>query len=110
MAGEVMHITDTNFEEEILKSNIPVMVDFTAAWCPPCKMVAPIVEELAREYKGRLKVAKIDVDTETQIATELGIMNIPAFIFFKNGKEYKRIVGANPKDVFEKVIKELIGG
>lgn len=110
MVGEgVINVTDDNFEEEVLKSKLPVMVDFWAEWCPPCKMIAPIVDELARDYKGKLKVAELDVDNGTGTATEFGVMNIPTIMFFKDGKEYKRIIGANPKRVFENTIKELIG-
>lgn len=105
----MVQVTDTNFEDEISESKIPVMADFWAEWCMPCKMIAPVVEELARDYKGKLKVAKIDVDDAGQTATELGVMNIPTIIFFKNGKEHKRIVGANPRKVYENVVKELTG-
>lgn len=109
MVEEIVTVTDNNFEKEVLKSGVPVMLDFWATWCPPCKMIAPTIDELAKDYKGKLKVGKIDVDGNGQIATQLGVMNIPTIIFFKDGKEHKRMVGANPKKIFEQEIKHLIG-
>ena len=109
MAEGVINLTDVDFEKEILKSDLPVMVDFWASWCMPCKMIAPTVKELAKDYKGKLKVAKIDIDDNSQIATNMNVMNIPTVIFFKNGKEYKRMIGVNPKRSFIDIIKELLG-
>jgi len=106
--SKVVYVTDENFEQEILKSNIPAVVDFWAEWCAPCKMIAPAIEELAQDYNGKIKIAKIDIDSSPAIATNMGVMNIPTVMYFKNGKEYKRVVGANPKRSYEDVIKEIL--
>ncbi len=100
-------LTDQNFEEEVIKSKIPVLVDFWAEWCMPCKIVGPIVEELAKEYAGKLKVGKLNVD-ENQIASQFGIMSIPSVYFFKQGKVVKTMIGAQPKDSFKSAIDEVI--
>jgi len=106
----VISVTDTNFKKEILKSSLPAMVDFWAEWCMPCKMISPVVHEIARENKGKLKVAKINVDSDPELATQMSVMNIPTVIFFKNGREYKRMVGINTKRSYEKIVKELVKG
>ena len=90
-------LTDQNFEEEVLKSDKPVLVDFWAAWCHPCRIVGPIIEELAVDYDGKLKVGKLDVDAN-QVANNYGIMSIPSILIFKNGKVLKTLVGAQSKD------------
>jgi thioredoxin 1 len=90
----VQEITDKNFKEEVLESTLPVLVDFWAPWCGPCRMVAPVVEEIAEKYSGRLKVGKLNVDNNTLIASQFEIMSIPTLIIFKDGKIVKRIVGA----------------
>ncbi len=94
-----LEITDSNFEEVVLKSGKPVLVDFWAEWCGPCRMVGPVVEELAKEYDGKAVVGKMDVDNNPKIATEYGIMSIPALLFFKDGKVVDKQVGAVPKHV-----------
>ena len=76
------HFTNTNFKKEVLESNLPVLVDFWANWCAPCKMLAPLIDELAKEYAGKMKIGKVDVDTDSRIATQYGIMSIPTIIFF----------------------------
>ncbi len=90
-------ITDDSFQSEVVKSTIPVLVDFWAVWCGPCRMVAPIVDELAVEYEGRVKVGKVDVDSEQKIAADYGIRSIPTLLIFKNGELADQIVGAVPK-------------
>lgn len=92
-------ITDANFEELVLNSKVPVLVDFWAEWCGPCRMVGPVVDELSKEYDGKAVVGKVDVDNNPKIATDYGIMSIPALLFFKDGKLVDKQVGAVPKHV-----------
>jgi len=103
-----IEITDANFEQEVLKSDKPVLIDFWAVWCGPCKMIAPVVEELAREYDGKLKVGKIDVDNNPEVAMRFGIRSIPTLMIFKNGQVVEQIIGAVPKrQVVEKLLSHL---
>jgi thioredoxin 1 len=95
--SEPIALTDENFSEEVLQSSQPVLVDFWAAWCGPCRMVAPIVEEIAGEYDGRAKVCKLDVDTAQKTAGEFGIRSIPTLLIFKGGKVADQVIGAVPK-------------
>ena len=90
-------VTSNEFEQNVLKSDVPVLVDFWAEWCGPCKAIGPSVEQLAAEYEGKAKVYKVDVDREGDIAQQYGIMSIPALLVFKGGKEVDRMVGAAPK-------------
>ena len=106
--GDVVEVTDQNFEQEILKSEIPALVDFWAAWCGPCKMVAPVVEELANDYKGKIKIAKMNVDENRQTPAKFGIRNIPTLILFKNGEVVQTIIGAQPKSYLETELKKLL--
>jgi len=92
--------SDENFEEEVLKSELPVVIDFWAAWCGPCKMIAPIVEELAVEYDGKFKIGKLDVDENQQTAIKYGVRSIPTVLLIKGGEVKETIIGAVPKSVF----------
>jgi thioredoxin 1 len=93
-----VQITDSTFDDEVMKSDIPVIVDFWAPWCGPCKMIAPILEDIATEYDGKLKVAKLDVDTNSKVASQYKIMSIPALLIFKNGELVDQMIGAMPKN------------
>ena len=93
----VVHLSDATFEQEVLKSQLPVVVDFWAAWCGPCRMVGPIVEELAGEYAGKITFGKLDVDANPVKSAEYGIRSIPSLLVFKNGRVVETIVGAMPK-------------
>jgi thioredoxin 1 len=93
-----VEITDANFEQEVIKSEIPVLLDFWAVWCGPCKMIAPFVEEISGEYSGKVKVGKVDVDNNPQISMQFGIRSIPTLLVFKNGKVVDQIIGAVPKN------------
>jgi thioredoxin 1 len=101
-----LHFTDANFKKEVLESVHPVMVDFWAGWCGPCKMIAPIIDELAKEYAGKMKIGKIDIDSNSKVATDYGVMSIPTIIFFKNGKVSNQIVGAMGKPDLKRKIEE----
>ena len=106
--GENIVITKANFEAEVLKSSVPVLLDFWAAWCGPCRMVSPVIEQLAVEYSGRLKVGKINVDEEADLASRHGIVSIPTLIVYKDGQIAKQAVGAVPKQNIEALFKDLI--
>jgi thioredoxin 1 len=102
----IQHFTDGNFKQEVLESKVPVMVDFWANWCGPCKMIGPIVEELAKEYAGKMKIGKLDVDNNPNSASAYGIMSIPSLIFVKNGKVMDQVTGALNKAALKKKIEE----
>jgi len=108
---EVKEVDKTNFEQEVLQSDIPVMVDFWAPWCVPCRVIAPLVERLAEQYAGRLKVAKLNVDENHELAIRYQVMSIPTLIFFKNGQVIDRIIGVprEPERVIVQKIEEVIG-
>lgn len=106
--GNTLEVTDDTFDSEIINSATPAVVDFWATWCGPCKMIGPVVEELAEEYKGKIKVAKMDVDHNRKTPARFGIRNIPTLIFFKGGEVVKTVVGANSKTSLEEQFKKLL--
>jgi len=99
-----VEITDQNFESEVIKSDKPVLIDFWAVWCGPCKLIAPIVEELATEYNGKVKIGKLDVDSNQQTSIKFGVRSIPTLLLFKDGKLKDTIIGAVPKG---KIVEKL---
>ena len=105
-----MEIADATFEQEVIKSDLPVMVDFWATWCGPCKMIAPIVEELAKEYEGKLKVVKVNVDDCPETAASYAIMSIPTLKIFKGGAEISTMVGVQTKEAIKENIDRSIAG
>jgi len=102
------HVTEKDFSTEVLESDIPVMVDFWAEWCFPCKTISPVVDELAKEYNGKIKVVKVDVDSNNRIAADYMIMSIPSLLIFKEGKVIDTIRGAVPKKTIEDHIIKAI--
>lgn len=106
MAGEnTLTFDESNFEQEVLKSDVPVLVDFWAQWCGPCLMVAPVLDELAREFKGRAKIGKVDVDQAGELAGRYGIQSIPTVMIFSGGQEVQRIVGARSKRDYQALLE-----
>ena len=103
----VQHFNDSNFDQEVLHSDVPVMVDFYADWCGPCRMVSPIVEELAGQYTGKVKVGKLNVDESSAVARKYNVMSIPTLLFVKNGQVVDQIVGALPKDNIQQHLELL---
>jgi thioredoxin 1 len=103
-----LELTDSNFEELVIQSDKPVLVDFWAEWCGPCRMVAPIVSEISVEYEGKALVGKVDVDSNPEVANRFGIRNIPTILFFKNGEVADKQVGAVPKSVLTSKIENLL--
>lgn len=103
-----VEITDKNFKEEVLESETPVLVDFWAAWCGPCKMIAPVVEEIANDYDGKIKVGKVDVDRNQYAAAQFGIRSIPTLLVFKNGEVVDQIVGAVPKPMITQKLDKVL--
>ena len=107
MAGAVLEFSEGNFDQEVTKSNVPVLVDMWAAWCGPCRLIAPVVEELAGKYQGKMKVGKLNVDDHPQVAAQYRIMNIPSLLLFKGGQVVDRIVGVVPKEELARRIDRL---
>ncbi len=106
--AEPIEVTDSNWEEQVIKSGLPVLVDFWAEWCGPCKMIGPAVHDMAIEYDGKLNVGKLDVDSNPKTAMKYGVRSIPALIFFKGGKPVDQIVGAVPKATLKRKIDAVL--
>ncbi len=108
-SADVVHLKDSTFQTEVLKSEVPVLVDFWAVWCGPCKAIAPMVDELATQYKGKVKIAKMDVDHEQQTPQQFGIRSIPTLLVFMGGRVVDTIIGAVPKSKIEESLKKAMG-
>ncbi len=106
--AQTIAVTEGSFEETVLKNTLPVMVDFWAEWCPPCKMIGPILEELAGEYDGTAVVSKVNVDENPSLAQKYGVRSIPTILFFKDGEIKDQVVGALPKDQFKARLDKLV--
>lgn len=104
----MLEFTDANFNQEVLKSDVPVLVDFWAAWCMPCKKIAPIIEELSKEYDGKMKFGKLNVENSQSVARQYGIRSIPTLLIFKDGQVATQIVGMQPKRNLQEKISEII--
>lgn len=109
MAGGTIEFTESNFDHEVIRSSTPVLVDMWAAWCGPCRMIAPVVEELAGTYQGKMKMGKLNVDDHPQVAAQFRVMNIPTLLLFKGGQEVDRIVGVVPREELSRRIERAIG-
>ena len=108
MSNNVVALNQQNFSSEVLNNKQPVLVDFYADWCGPCRMTSPIVEQIAQEYEGKVTVAKLDVDSNNQLAAQFRVMSIPTMIFFKDGKEVERMVGVRPKAEFARTLDKMM--
>jgi len=103
-----IHVTDASFEQEVLQSDVPVVVDLWAEWCGPCRMIGPIIEEMSSEYEGKAKMVKIDIDENPEVPVKYGVRNIPTVLFFKGGEVVDKQVGAVPKSVFVQKLDALL--
>jgi thioredoxin 1 len=101
-------ITDQTFQQEVLENKGPVVVDFWAPWCNPCRIVSPVIDELAKEYEGKIKIGKVNVDENSQTAGQYGVMSIPSIVFFKNGQPVKTMVGAQAKENYKQEIEQIL--
>jgi len=109
MSTKVIHGTDSTFDESVLRSQIPVLVDFWAPWCGPCRMIGPILEDIAGEYDGKVKIVKINVDEETETAGKMNIRSIPTVALYSGGELQETAIGARPKEYFIEMLKKVIG-
>ena len=106
--GKALELNELNFDQEVLQSDIPVLVDFWAIWCGPCRMIAPIIEALAEEYAGKVKVCKVNVDENPNLAARFGIRAIPTLLLFKEGKVVEQLVGVQPKEILESILNRYV--
>ena len=104
----LLHLTQNDFDKEVLHSDTPVLVDFSATWCGPCQMMGPVMEQLAAEFEGKAKVAKVDIDESADLAAKYGIMSVPSMVFFKNGKVQDQVVGAVPAEHLSEKLNHLL--
>ena len=109
MIEEPIHVTDAAYEEAVLKSPLPVIVDFWAPWCGPCKMLGPLLDQAAKKYAGKLIVAKMNIDDESEVAESMGVQSIPTLLFVKNGEVVDKSVGSKPADQLDKMIQDFLG-
>ncbi|NOY53831.1 MAG: thioredoxin [Deltaproteobacteria bacterium] len=107
-SDKIITLNDQNFENEVKESKIPILVDFWAEWCAPCRMVAPVLDELAEEFDGKVKIGKVNVDQNRTVAAQYGVMSIPTLILFKNGELVEQMVGAQPKENLQKVLQSAL--
>ena len=108
MADHIVSLNESNFKNEVLEAKVPVLVDFWAAWCGPCRMLAPVIEELAGDYEGKAKICKMNVDENSNTASGYGVMSIPTMLLFKEGKEVNRLVGFMPKDSIAQALNQVL--
>lgn len=108
MNSNIVYVNNGNFQKEVIQSSQPVVVDFYADWCGPCRMISPIMEQIADDYEGRVKIAKLNVDENEATASQYRVMGIPTLVFFKDGKEVKRLVGVHPKPHITAVLNDLM--
>lgn len=108
-SANIVNVTSSSFATEVLQSNVPVLVDFWAAWCGPCKMIAPALDELADEFQGKAKIAKVDIDNEQDLAGQFNVRSIPTLLLFKNGQVVEQMVGARSKNDLKASLSRLVG-